>query len=259
MPTEPDRIATARLLLDQLGVTIADLRHTDAPDDRATVPTLTEYLPRVIAAAGPGANRTYGSYWQRMLTAWGGRRLDQISATDIEAMQHQAATTARRRRNARRGRHAGEHVIAAARAIYNRAIADDLIHPIASPAHRVAKPRRLPSTRRALTSDELDQINTAARASGNDVILDALLLRLHTETACRRGGALALRLADLDLTHCLLLLQEKGSTVRWQPVSPTLATSLAEHAASRGAATLTDALLRYRDGRALTTRRYDHL
>jgi hypothetical protein len=25
-----------------------------------------------------------------------------------------------------------------------------------------------------------------------------LLLRLHTETACRRGGALALRLMDLD-------------------------------------------------------------
>jgi len=30
----------------------------------------------------------------------------------------------------------------------------------------------------------------AAPASGNDAILDALPLRLHTETACRRGGAL---------------------------------------------------------------------
>lgn len=78
------------------------------------------------------------------------------------------------------GRHAGEHVIAAARVVYNRAIADGLIDASASPAHRVVKPRRLPSTRRALTPDELEEINLAARTSGNDVLLDALLLRLHT-------------------------------------------------------------------------------
>jgi site-specific recombinase XerD len=261
MSADPDRIATARLLLDQLGVTLDDLNRNDAtPTGQASsTPTLASYLPHVIAAAGPGANRTYGNYWRKMLTAWGDRRLDQITASDIEAMQHAAAATARSRRNSRHGRHAGEHVVAAARAIYTRAIADNLIAPGTSPAHRVTKPRRLPSTRRALTAHELDEINTAARTSGNDVILDALLLRLHTETACRRGGALAMRLADLDTEHCLVQLREKGSTVRWQPVSPALAASLAEHAAIRGAALPTDALLRYRDGRRLTSRRYDHL
>ncbi|QYN33534.1 site-specific integrase [Pseudonocardia sp. DSM 110487] len=261
MIAEPDRIAAARLLLDQLGVTLDDLNHPDSVTSAqmSSVPTLAEYLPHVIAAAGPGANRTYGSYWQRMLTAWGDRRLDQITASDIEAMQHAAASTARTRRNGRHGRHAGEHVIAAARAIYTRAIADNLIAPGTSPAHRIAKPRRLPSTRRALTAHELDQINTAARTSGNDVILDALLLRLHTETACRRGGALALRLADLDTDNCLVQLREKGSTIRWQPISPALTASLAAHAASRAALLPTDRLLRYRDGRALTSRRYDHL
>jgi integrase len=203
MSADPDRIATARLLLDQLGVTLDDLNRSNAtPTGQASsTPTLASYLPHVIAAAGPGANRTYGSYWRRMLTAWGDRRLDQITASDIEALQHAAAATAH----------------------------------------------------------ELDQINTAARTSGNDAILDALLLRLHTETACRRGGALAMRLADLDTEHCLIQLREKGSTVRCQPVSPALAASLAEHAASRGAALPTDALLRYRDGRPLTSRRYDHL
>jgi hypothetical protein len=119
-----------------------------------------------------------------MAEAWGERALDTVAASDIEAMQRQAAATARSRRNSRSCRHAGEHVIAAARAIYNRAIADGLIDATASPAHRVVKPRRLPSIRRALMPDELEQINLAARTSGNDVILDALLLRLHTETAC---------------------------------------------------------------------------
>jgi hypothetical protein len=124
-----------------------------------------------------------------MAAAWADRPLDTISATGVEAMQHQMAATARSRRNSRHGRHAGEHVVAAARALYNRAIADGLNDVGASPAHRVAKPRRLPNTRRALAPDELERINLVARTSGNDVILHALLLRPHTETACRRGTA----------------------------------------------------------------------
>jgi hypothetical protein len=80
MNADPDRIAVARLLLDQLGVTLDDLNPSDTTptDQTSNMPTLAGYLPRVIAAAGPGANRTYGNYWRRMLTAWGDRGLDQI-------------------------------------------------------------------------------------------------------------------------------------------------------------------------------------
>jgi integrase len=258
MTGENERVATARRLLDELGVRIEDLLIRPHTAERV-VPTWAEYLPQVIAAAGPGASRTYGSYWARMITMWGTRALDEVAASDIEALQHAMAASARSRRNARNGRHAGEHVVAAARAVYNRAVADGLIAPSASPAHRVPEPRRLPNTRRALTASELAQINAAARASGNDAILDALLLRLHTETACRRGGALAIRLADLDTDRCLVRLREKGNTLRWQPISPPLTDCLLEHAAARGALLPTDPLLRYRDGRPLTTRRYDHL
>ncbi|HWS37639.1 MAG TPA: site-specific integrase, partial [Actinoplanes sp.] len=222
--------------------------------------TLAEYLPQVIAAAaGPGARRTYGNYWNRMILLWGDRRLDTITATDIEALQREAAATAVSRRNGRGGRHAGEHVIAATRAFFVRAIADGLIPAAASPAHQIAKPRRLPNTRRALTPRELDDINQVARTSGNDAILDALLLRLHTETACRRGGALVLRHTDRDPDQGLIRLREKGETLRWQPITLDLAAHLVDHADHRGAATPTDQLLRYRDGRPLTPRRYDHL
>jgi hypothetical protein len=44
----------------------------------------------------------------------------------------------------------------------------------------------------------LVEINQAAATTGDDPELDMLLLRLHTETACRRGGALGLRPCDLD-------------------------------------------------------------
>ncbi|MGO9083354.1 MAG: tyrosine-type recombinase/integrase [Streptosporangiaceae bacterium] len=88
--------------------------------------------------------------------------------------------------------------------------------------------------------------------------LDTLLLRLHTETACRRGGALALRPADLDAEQCLVLLREKGETTHWQPVSPTLMARLVEHGRERHAP-WDGQLLRYADGRPITYRRYDHL
>jgi integrase len=257
MPADATRIAMAWSALAELGVSVADLR--DSLEHRPTMPTVGEYLPRVCAAAGPGTRRTYGSYWARMAAAWGGRPLDTIVATDIEALQRQITAAARYRRTSRGGRHAGELLIAAARAMYNRAIADGLIDAAASPAHRVVKPRRLPSIRRALTTWELDEINQAARSSGNDVVLDALLLRLHTETACRRGGALALRWMDLDTRHGLVRLTEKGGTLRWQPVTLDLAAALAEHGACRGALAPTDSLLRFRNGNPLTSRRYDHL
>ena len=120
------------------------------------------------------------------------------------------------------------------------------------------KPRRLPSTRHAVADKRLAEINQAAAATGDDPDLDTLLLRLYTETACRRGGALALRPQDLDPEQCLIQLREKGETVRWQPVSPTLMAALVRHGQERYAPP-DGKLLRYRNGRPITSRRYDHL
>ncbi|MFU8849548.1 hypothetical protein ACNAW0_00935 [Micromonospora sp. SL1-18] len=67
-------IATAQQVLAHLGVTLTDLQsHTG---ESAVPPTVAEYLPRVFAAAGPGARRTYGTYWERMAAAWGDRPVD---------------------------------------------------------------------------------------------------------------------------------------------------------------------------------------
>jgi integrase/recombinase XerC len=162
------------------------------------------------------------------------------------------------RRNARGGRSAAEHLVAALRCLYRHAEDDGLITAAGNPARKVAKPRRLPSTRTAVADTRLAEINQVAGATGNDPALDTLLLRLHTETACRRGGALALRPQDLDATQCLVLLREKGGTVRWQPVSPTLMAHLQQHAQQRHAPH-DGQLLRYASGQPITARRYDHL
>lgn len=249
-------VAAARLLLARMGISPADLM--EAAVARPPAPTFAEYVPVVAAAVSEGTKRAYGSYWNRVVEHWGQRRLDEPTPSEIEKLAEYVKAHVVARRNARGGRSAAEHLIAALRCLYKRAVADGFIAEADNPALKVAKPRRLPSTRRAVADTRLAEINEVAASTGNDPALDTLLLRLHTETACRRGGALALRPVDLDPDQCLILLREKGDSVRWQPVSPTLMRYLQRHAEERGA-TEAGQLLRYRDGAPITRRRYDHL
>src|SRR5690348_17040042 len=249
-------VEAALVLLERMGLSPADL--TAAPPIRKTVPTFAGYVPVVSAMVSPGTRRAYGSYWNRIVEHWGGRRLDEPTPSEIRQLMAWVKTHVVARRNARGGRSAQEHLVAALRCLYRHAVEDGLIAEADNPARKVDKPRRLPSTRRAVTDTRLAEINQAAAATGNDPELDTLLLRLHTETACRRGGALALRPQDLDPDQCLVLLREKGETVRWQPVSPTLMARLVQHGQDRHAPQ-GGQLFRYASGQPITSRRYDHL
>ncbi|MFI2478822.1 tyrosine-type recombinase/integrase [Nocardia xishanensis] len=82
---------------------------------------------------------------------------------------------------------------------------------------------------------------------------------MHTETACRTGGALALRPQDLDPRQCLIRLREKSGTQRRQPVSPTPMHALIHHTDTRGAPSTAQLLLRNRRGRPISRGRYDQL
>ena len=55
-----DRLDQARRILAELGVTVDQLQTDDQPTP--DMPTVAEYLPRVEDAAGPRAQRTYGTY-----------------------------------------------------------------------------------------------------------------------------------------------------------------------------------------------------
>jgi hypothetical protein len=226
--------------------------------------------------AGPGkdtdvrgvrAGRVGGGYRRDPAGVWlvlepgypalGDRRLDEPTPSEIQQLMVHVKTHVVARRNARGGRCAAEHLVAALQCLYRHAADDGLISQADNPALKVDKPRRLPSARRAVADSRLAEINQAAATTGNDPELDTLLLRLHTETACR-GGALALRPQDLDPDQCLILLREKGETVRWQPVSPTLMAHLQQHGQDRHALR-GEQLLRYASGQPITSRRYDHI
>ena len=117
---------------------------------RRPVPTFAEYVPVVSAAVSDGTRRAYGSYWNRVIDQWGGRRLDEPTPSEIRQLMAYVKTHVVARRNARGGRSATEHLVAALRCLYQRAVDDGLIAEADNPARKVAKPRRLPSTRRAV-------------------------------------------------------------------------------------------------------------
>ncbi len=148
-------------------------------------------------------------------------------------------------------------MVGAIRCLYRYADRDGYVSSSGNPSTDINKPSRLPSTRRALSTRQLAQINHIATTTGNDPELDTLILRLHLETACRTGTALRLRREDLEPEQCLIRLFGKGGTMHWQPVSPTLMTRLLEH--SERNPELGQQLLRYRHGRPITRRRYDHI
>ncbi len=137
----------------------------------------------VSAAVSPGTRRVYGSYWKRVVDAWGDRRIDEPVPSEIEQLRTQVQSNVVARRNARGGRLAAEHLVAALRCLYRRAVADGWIRESDNPAAKVDKPRRLPSTRRAIGDARLAAINEVAASTGDDPDLDTLLIRLHTETA----------------------------------------------------------------------------
>jgi hypothetical protein len=126
-------VEAALVLLERMGLSPADL--VAVPREQKAMPTFAEYIPVVSAAVSAGTRRAYGSYWNRIIEHWGGRRLDGLTPVG-----HPAADDLGK--NPRRGpaqhpgrRSAQEHLMAALRCLYQRAVDDGLISEADNPAH----------------------------------------------------------------------------------------------------------------------------
>jgi hypothetical protein len=189
-------VDAALLMLRQIGLSPDDLM--TAPQDRPPVPTFAEYVPVVSAAVTDGTRRAYGSYWNRIISHWGERRLDEPTPSEVRQLMSYVKTHVVARRNARGDRSATEHLVAALRCLYKHAEDDGYITAGENPARKVDKPpppalhppgrhRRPP--RRDLPGRRGRRRRSRTRHAGPAAA--------HRE-ACRRGGALALRPDDLD-------------------------------------------------------------
>jgi integrase/recombinase XerC len=112
-------VDAALLMLRQMGLSPDDL--ATVPQDRPLVPTFAEYVPVVSAAVTNGTRRAYGSYWNRVIDHWGERRLDEIAPSEIRQLMSYVKAHVVARRNARGGRSATEHLVAALRCLYRHA------------------------------------------------------------------------------------------------------------------------------------------
>jgi integrase/recombinase XerC len=171
-------VDAALLILERMGLSPDDL--AAAKRQRPTMPTFADYVQVVSATVTGGTRKAYGSYWNRVTEQWGEPRLDEPTPSEIKQLVAYVRANVVPRRNARGGRSAAENLIAALRCLYKRAEDDGLIEERDNPARKVAKPRRLPSTRRAVADTRLAQINQVAATTGDDPELDTLILRLHT-------------------------------------------------------------------------------
>jgi hypothetical protein len=131
-------VEAALVLLERMGLSPADL--VAASPSRVAVPTFAEYVPVVSAAVSAGTRRAYGSYWNRVVEHWGSRRLDEPTPSEIRQLMAYVKDHVVARRNARGGRSAQEHLVAALRCLYRRAVDDGLIAEADNPARKVAKP-----------------------------------------------------------------------------------------------------------------------
>ena len=127
-------VEAARVLLEKMGLTPADLLRVPSPSLAA--PTFAEYVPRVSDAVSSGTRRVYGSYWNRVLGVWAPPPITDISALDISQLAEQVKATVVKRRNARGGRGAAEHLIAALRCMYKYAVADGIMPRARIQQHR---------------------------------------------------------------------------------------------------------------------------
>ena len=141
-------LEAAALLLARLGVTPEQL--LAAAPGRTDIPTFREYIDQLSTAVPASTRRAYATYWRRIVDDWGDRRINEPTPTEIQRLCESQRVHVVMRRNTRGGRSATEHLIAALRCLYRHAVADNLITERDNPAARVAKPRRLPSTRRAI-------------------------------------------------------------------------------------------------------------
>ena len=77
-------VEAALVLLERMGLSPADLGAV--PQARKLVPTFAEYVPVVAAVVSAGTRRAYGSYWNRVVEHWGGRRLDEPTPSEIRQL-----------------------------------------------------------------------------------------------------------------------------------------------------------------------------
>lgn len=243
-----------RAVAQHLSASREDLQHIALTLETSPVPTVGAFAPLAVALLSGRTLETYRHHIDRLVAAFGDRRMDEVSLLDLERIAVEVRTDAVAVRGARHGFGAQESFVNASRFVFQCAVKAG--HLRDSPASGLVRPRRRRSPRRALSAVELRQVFDTAVTTSRDPELDLLILSLARETACRRDGIINMRVPDLHPTPSVVLY-EKYDEQREIPISQPLLSALRLHATER--APTSDRVFHYADGADLTERRFDTL
>ena len=225
--------------------------------------TVSDHVEMVRDRLRDGTRATYETYLSRFVAVHGDRRVADITFIDLEEFTMDVVKNRTKRRNSRNDV-VPENCVGALRNMFALAVK----HGIRSdnPAELIDKARRVAQEpRTALRRNEIIELVNVTRRDSNDPDLDVLLIRFMLETGCRRQGVLNLTVGDIDVNRNEVRLNEKGSAVRWQPVTAELIMELLAHMKSRPAANNVKQVFRQRrrgsqqSHRPITRKRFETL
>lgn len=216
---------------------------------------------------------------ERLYAGLGDTKLPEVHYSDLvewlgwcrvraELAEHKASL--RRERRGLTVRHSDQegavrNAVGAIRYFFTQAVIDGQLAADRDVSQRLRKPSKRPSTRRAFTALEYEELWQVVSSGGDDPELDSLLLETVLVTGARREGLVNLNCNHLDYQRVTLWLDEKNGRVGEQPVTADLLRRLSVFAASRFSATGTDPVFSFRDAIAtrrphrITDRRFDTL
>lgn len=221
---------------------------------RPEVPTHREFLPIAEAACSRESLRTYRTTFRRLVVAFGDVAVDAISSVDLRPLALKVRLDSVDQKGGN-GVGAEEGFIRGARRFYQTVKENGLRNT--NPASEISFSRRSPRVRRALTSEEMEQIYSVVLETSHDPSLDVLILDFHRDTACRQGGATSLRIRDINYLRGSVLLHEKGGTERETPCARDILMRIDDLWKLRTDKEEDDFAFRYLDGTRLTRRRYN--
>jgi hypothetical protein len=139
-PAQRAEVAAARLLLEKLGVSLADL--LALPTEPKYVPTFAEFVPQIRKATTAGSLKAYDSYWKRLEAKWPDRRLNEPTPLEFMQLAEELKANRIRRRNGRNGDGVVENFVGAPRRLYRYARAEGYIDADSDPSQQLRKPDR---------------------------------------------------------------------------------------------------------------------
>lgn len=132
--------------------------------------TVDQFIPIVTQGLSENTARSWSTYLRLLASEFEGRPLDSVLAPEIEGLRNRVTKAAMRRSVTRNGASAGEALVSAARAVWQRGIDSGVA--TTNPARGVEKPKRTRATdRRAMSPSELEALWEAIATRTQDPTL----------------------------------------------------------------------------------------